>query len=162
MPIHIVKGRSGPESRMVDVGAKPVTARDAVARALVVFPRGVLAAVMTGKGPKGPVTEVARTAAVLAAKRTDALIPLCHTLPLDAVEVEFRRVSALRLEIRCRVACQARTGVEMEALVGASVAALTVYDMAKGLGHGIRIECVELVEKRGGRSGTYRARRRAG
>ncbi len=144
---------------MVDVGAKPITRREAEARALVVFPRGVLAKILAGGGPKGPVTEVARTAAVLAAKRTDEIVPLCHSIPLDAVTVVFRRAGADRLEIRVRAACTGRTGVEMEALLGASVAALTVYDMSKALDHGIRIERLELIEKSGGRSGTWRARR---
>jgi cyclic pyranopterin phosphate synthase len=160
-PTHVVRGRSGRESRMVDVGAKPATRRAAEARALVVFPRGVLVRILAGRGPKGPVTEVARTAAVLAAKRTDAIVPLCHSIPLDAVTVDFRRAGADRLEIRVRAACTGRTGVEMEALVGASVAALTVYDMSKALDHGIRIERVELIAKSGGLSGPWRARRQA-
>jgi len=142
---------------MVDVGAKPVTSRAAEARVLVVFPRGVLARILAGTGPKGPVTEVARTAAVLAAKRTDEIVPLCHTIPLDSITVEFRRAGSDRLEIRVRATCTGRTGVEMEALVGASVAALTVYDMSKALDHGIRIERLELIEKSGGRSGTWRS-----
>ena len=142
---------------MVDVGAKPLTRREAEARALVVFPRGVLKRILAGRGPKGPVTEVARTAAVLAAKRTDEIVPLCHSIPLDAVTVSFRSSGADRLEIRVRAACTGRTGVEMEALVGASVAALTVYDMSKALDHGIRIERVELVEKSGGSRGEWRS-----
>lgn len=143
---------------MVDVGAKPVTARAAEARALVTFPRGVRRVLLAGRGPKGPVLEVARTAAVLAAKKTDELVPLCHSVPLDAVTVAFASRGADQLEIRVRATCTGRTGVEMEALVGASVAALTVYDMAKALDHGIRIERVELLEKSGGRSGTWRAK----
>ena len=155
-PTHFVRSRAGLEARMVDVGAKPATARTALARAVIAFPPRVLAALLAGRGPKGPVREVARAAGVLAAKRTDALIPLCHTLPLDAVDVAFRRLSARRLEVRCRASCRAPTGVEMEALVGVAVAALTVYDMGKALGHGIRIEALELLEKRGGRSGAWR------
>ncbi len=145
---------------MVDVGAKPVTRREAEARALVVFPRGIRDIVLAGQGPKGPVLEVARTAAVMAAKRTDAIVPLCHSIPLDAVTVEFAARGANELDIRVRATCTGRTGVEMEALVGASVAALTVYDMSKALDHGIRIERVELLEKSGGRSGTWRAPKR--
>lgn len=143
---------------MVDVGAKVPTRREAEARALVVFPRGARRIVLAGRGPKGPVLEVARTAAVLAAKRTDSIVPLCHSIPLDGVTVSFATRGADGLEIRVRAACTGRTGVEMEALVGASVAALTVYDMAKAVDHGIRIECIELMEKTGGRSGTWRAR----
>jgi len=145
---------------MVDVGRKRVTSRSALARARVRFPPGVLEAVLAGSGPKGPVIEVARTAGLLAAKRTAELIPLCHPLGLDHVEIGFEPVRGGRrggrLEIRCRAACRGRTGVEMEALVGASIAALTVYDMAKGLDHGIEIEAIELLEKRGGRSGAWR------
>jgi cyclic pyranopterin phosphate synthase len=142
---------------MVDVGAKPVTRREAEARAVVVFPRGARRIVLAGRGPKGPVLEVARTAAVLAAKRTDAIVPLCHSLPLDSVSVAFHPRGANALEIRVRAVCTGRTGVEMEALVGASVAALTVYDMSKAVDHGIRIERIELLEKTGGRTGTWRA-----
>lgn len=146
---------------MVDVGAKPATRREAEARAFVVFPRGARAVALGAKNPKGPVLEVARTAAVLAAKRTDELVPLCHSIPLDSVVVAFATRGADALEIRVRAACTGRTGVEMEALVGASVAALTVYDMAKAVDHGIRIERVELIEKTGGKSGTWRSARRA-
>jgi cyclic pyranopterin phosphate synthase len=142
---------------MVDVGAKPVTRREAEARAVVVFPRGARRIVLAGRGPKGPVLEVARTAAVLAAKCTDAIVPLCHSLPLDSVSVAFRPRGANELEIRVRAACTGRTGVEMEALVGASVAALTVYDMSKAVDLGIRIERIELLGKTGGRTGTWRA-----
>ncbi|MCY2961453.1 MAG: cyclic pyranopterin monophosphate synthase MoaC [Planctomycetota bacterium] len=142
---------------MVDVGAKAATRREAEARAIVVFPRGARRVVLAGLGPKGPVLEVARTAAVLAAKRTDQLVPLCHSIPLDAVTVAFATRGADELEIRVRASCTGRTGVEMEALVGASVAALTVYDMSKAVDHGIRIERIELLEKTGGRSGTWRA-----
>ncbi len=158
-PSHVADGPRGPEARMVDVGAKAVTRREAEARAVVVFPRGVRRVVLSGRGPKGPVLEVARTAAVLAAKRTDSIVPLCHSIPLDSVVVEFTPRGANELEIRVRAACTGRTGVEMEALVGASVAALTVYDMSKAVDHGIRIERVELLEKSGGRSGTWRALR---
>jgi len=140
---------------MVDVGAKPTTAREALARARVRFPPGVLPALLAGEGPKGAAIEVARVAAIQSAKRTSEWIPLCHPLPLDGVEVTFERPAADELEVRCRVRCTARTGVEMEALVGASAAALVLYDMAKGLDHGIQIGPVELLMKSGGRSGTW-------
>lgn len=140
---------------MVDVAAKPVRARSALARARIIFPAGVLAQVLAGRGPKGPVAEIARAAGVLGAKRTSDLIPMCHGLALDHVELSFEAVSENALEVRCRAACRGRTGVEMEALVGATLAALTVYDMTKALSHAIRIEAVELLEKRGGRSGTW-------
>jgi cyclic pyranopterin phosphate synthase len=140
---------------MVDVGAKPVTQRSARARATVIFPAGVLARVLAHGGPKGPIVEVARLAGIQAAKRTGELIPLCHPLGLDHVEVVMRPRGARELEITCEAACTARTGVEMEALTGAAVAALTIIDMTKALDHGISIGSVELIEKRGGRSGTW-------
>lgn len=152
---HLAAGPRGREARMVDVGAKPATARRALARALVRFPDGVLEAVLAGQGPKGPVEEVARVAGVMAAKRTSEWIPMCHTLALDHVAVCFERLGADVLEVRCEVACRASTGVEMEALVGASAAALTLIDMTKALGKGIVVERLELLEKSGGRSGTW-------
>ncbi len=145
------------ESRMVDVGAKEVTERTALARARVRFPAGCLAGVLAGRGPKGPIEEVARVAGILAAKRTGELVPMCHPLALDAVDVSFRAVGEDVLEVRCRASCRGRTGVEMEAMVGAATAALTVYDMTKALDKGIRIEDVELLEKSGGRSGVWTA-----
>jgi cyclic pyranopterin phosphate synthase len=141
---------------MVDVGAKPVRRRSALARAAVEFPPGILARVTARRGPKGPVEEVARAAGLMAAKRTSELIPMCHGLGLDHLEIRFRALPHDVLEVSCRAACRGRTGVEMEAMVGAAVAALTVYDMTKGLDHGIRLRDIELVEKRGGRSGTWR------
>jgi len=144
-------------SRMVDVGSKRATRRSALARARVRFPAGILERVRDEGGPKGAVTEVARAAGILAAKRTDELIPMCHTLPVDHVAISFDAVGPDVLEVRCRVTCTGRTGVEMESLVGASVAALTVYDMTKALDKGIRIECVELLEKSGGKSGVWTA-----
>ncbi|MBK7876598.1 MAG: cyclic pyranopterin monophosphate synthase MoaC [Planctomycetes bacterium] len=143
-------------ARMVDVGAKPVTARSALARATVRFPRGLLERVLAGRGPKGPVEEVARVAGILAAKRTGELVPMCHPLGLDVVTIEFTRPAPGRLEIRCRTACAGRTGVEMEALTGAAIAALTVYDMTKALDPSIAIETIELLEKHGGRHGPWR------
>jgi cyclic pyranopterin phosphate synthase len=147
---------------MVDVGAKPVTARSALARARVRFPAGLLPQVMRTGGPKGPVTEVARAAGVLAAKRTGDLIPMCHPLGLDHVEIRFeaeRGASATALDVLCRASVRGRTGVEMEALVGAAIAALTIYDMTKALDPAIAIEAVALLEKRGGRSGAWRRKR---
>ncbi len=142
---------------MVDVGEKPITERAALARAFVRFPNGIPAEIREGRGPKGPVEEVARAAGLLAAKRTAELIPMCHPLGLDHLEIRFEVVGDDRLEIRCRAACRGRTGVEMEAMTGAAIAALTIYDMAKALERGIAIERVELLEKSGGKSGTWRA-----
>jgi len=153
---HVDRSGSEARARMVDVSDKEVTVRTAVARALVRFPAGIRERVEAGQGPKGPVQEVARVAGVLAAKRTAELIPLCHPLGLDHVDVTFEGGGDV-LEIRCSVRVAGRTGVEMEALTGASVAALTVYDMAKALSKGILIERVELLEKTGGRSGAWRA-----
>ncbi len=154
---HLSGSAEQAQSRMVDVGDKTASDRSALARARVVFPRGMLGKLLAGEGPKGAVAEVARTAGILAAKRTGELIPLCHPLGLDHVEIGFERVGDDALEIRCRARCRARTGVEMESLVGAAVAALTVYDMGKGLDKGIRIEMLELLEKSGGKSGSWQA-----
>lgn len=150
-------------ARMVDVGAKKVSERTALAAARLRFPAGVLERVLAGQGPKGPVEEVARVAGVLAAKGTGQLIPMCHPLALDHVEVSFEPFSdgPDTLEVRCSASCRGRTGVEMEALTGAAVAALTVYDMTKALSKGIVLESVRLLEKSGGRSGTWRAPRGA-
>lgn len=153
---HIESSADGARSRMVDVRGKQVTSRSALARAVVVFPPGILGEVLAGGGPKGPIQEVARVAGILAAKDTGRTIPMCHPLGLDAVDIHFEELGDDRLEVRCRAACSGRTGVEMEAMVGASVASLTVYDMTKALSKGICIESVELLEKTGGKSGTWR------
>lgn len=156
---HLRPAGGQSEACMVDVADKAVTQRGALARARLRFPAGVLARVLAGAGPKGPVTEVSRVAGILAAKRTAELIPMCHSLALEHVEVEFERPTAEPdvLEVRCRVSCHGRTGVEMESLVGASVAALCVYDMTKALDKGIVLERTELLEKFGGKSGPWRA-----
>lgn len=145
-------------ARMVDVGAKEVTARTAVAAVQVRMSPGVLSRVLSEGGPKGPILEVARVAGIQAAKRAQELIPMCHSLALDCVCVEFEaREDEDLLLIRCEASCRGATGVEMEAMTGASVAALTVYDMVKGVDRGMRIEELRLIEKRGGRSGVWRA-----
>ena len=142
--------------RMVDVGDKPITARRAVARAVVHMRPEVLATLLDAGGPKGDALVTARLAGIGAAKRTSELIPLCHPLPLDVVEVELTPDRATGLvEVRCEVRATARTGVEMEALTAVSVAGLTLYDMAKALQRDIVIERVELLEKSGGSSGDY-------
>jgi cyclic pyranopterin monophosphate synthase len=143
---------------MVDVGAKAMTARRAVAEAVVRFRPEVLGTLLDAGGPKGDAFVTARLAGIGAAKRTADLIPLCHPLPLDRVDVELaadREAGTVTVRAEARVT--ARTGVEMEAMVAASVAALTLYDMAKALQRDIVIEQVRLVEKTGGRSGDYRA-----
>ena len=142
--------------RMVDVGSKPVTARRAAAEAIVRLRPEVLATLVDGGGPKGDAFVTARLAGIGAAKRTADLIPLCHPLPLDRVDVELTADAAAgTVAIRAEVAATARTGVEMEALTAASVAALTLYDMAKALQRDIVIESVRLLEKSGGRSGDF-------
>lgn len=143
--------------RMVDVGDKPITARRAVAEASLRMRPEVLAALLDARGPKGDVLVVARLAGVAAAKRTAELIPLAHPIPLDVVEVEpATDRDAGTLTFRVEVRATARTGVEMEALTAAAVAALTAYDMAKALQRDIVIERVRLLEKSGGRSGDFR------
>jgi cyclic pyranopterin phosphate synthase len=144
--------------RMVDVSAKPITDRRAVAEATVRMRPEVLATLLDAAGPKGDALVVARLAGVAAAKRTAELIPLAHPLPLDVVEVEpIADVEAGTLTLRAEVRATARTGVEMEALTAAAIAALTIYDMAKALQRDIVVEQVRLLEKSGGRSGDFRA-----
>jgi cyclic pyranopterin phosphate synthase len=141
---------------MVDVSAKPVTARRAVAEALVVVSAETLSLVIDGGGPKGDVLGVAELAGVMGGKKTSELIPLCHPLPLTDLVVSVtpdRAASALR--VRAEAATLAPTGVEMEALTAASVAALTIYDMVKGVERGVEIRSVRLVSKSGGQSGDW-------
>jgi cyclic pyranopterin monophosphate synthase len=144
-------------ARMVDVGAKAETARRAIARALVRMDPATAARVAAGDAPKGDVLGTARIAGIQAAKRTGELIPLCHPLPLDHVDVDASvDPAAGTVTITAEARVTARTGVEMEALTAASVAALTVYDMVKGLEKGVEIASVVLLEKSGGRSGDWR------
>jgi cyclic pyranopterin monophosphate synthase len=137
---------------MVDVSAKVVTHRVAEAEAFVKLPRAVAAALRKSghRTKKGPVFDTAIIAGVMAAKRTHELIPFCHPLPLEKCAVEIESVPG-GISIRCRVSVSHKTGVEMEALTGASVAALTIYDMCKALSHDIEIASVRLVEKTGGK-----------
>ena len=142
--------------QMVDVGTKPITVRRAVAAATVRMRPEVLATLVDAGGPKGDAFVTARLAGIGAAKRTSELIPLCHPLPLDRVEVELTPDAATGvIAIRAEARATARTGVEMEALTAAAVAALTLYDMAKALQRDIVVERVELLEKSGGASGDY-------
>jgi cyclic pyranopterin phosphate synthase len=147
-------------ARMVDVGAKPVTERECVARGEVRMQPETLARIVAGRIPKGDVLATARIAGIQAAKRTHEWIPLAHAIPLDAVELRLEPEppsgGEARLRIEARVRAQARTGVEMEALVAVSAAALTLYDMCKAVDRGMRIEAVRLVAKRGGKSGSWR------
>jgi cyclic pyranopterin phosphate synthase len=144
------------DARMVDVGGKPVTERRAVARAVVRMSPETAAVVAAGDAPKGDVLGTARIAGVLAAKKTGELIPLCHPVGLDHVDLDTAiDAAAGTVTITATAAVTARTGVEMEAMTAASVAALTVYDMVKGVERGVAIEEVVLLEKSGGRSGTW-------
>jgi cyclic pyranopterin phosphate synthase len=139
---------------MVDVGDKPATRRTATARALVVLPDDVLALFESGdiQTKKGPVFQTAILAGIMAAKRTGELIPLCHPLGLDHCQVAIAINEQREVEIRCTAALTARTGVEMEALTAASIAALTIYDMCKAFSHDIVIREVRLIEKTGGKA----------
>ena len=145
-------------ARMVDVGEKAVTRRTATAAARVTMSASTLQMILDGGHQKGDVLGVARVAGIMAAKRTHELIPLCHPLPLDSVAVELScRPEEEAVEIRATCATSAKTGVEMEALSAASVAALTVYDMCKSVDRAMRIDAVRLLHKAGGKSGTFRA-----
>ncbi len=141
--------------RMVDVGGKPVSRREAVARGKITIAPGALRLVRSGRTKKGDPLETARLAGIMAAKRTAGLIPLCHPLPLSHVSVELtpRRDG---YDIEARVRTEAQTGVEMEALTAVAVAALTIYDMVKAADRTMTIGDIMLIEKRGGRSGPYR------
>jgi cyclic pyranopterin monophosphate synthase len=143
-------------SRMVDVSDKEVTSRFARASGLVRMEASTLALILDRRMAKGDVLEVARLAGIMAAKRTGELIPLCHPLGLDSVEISLAPVDATTLRIEALVKVAARTGVEMEALTAVSVAALTVYDMCKAVDRAIVIDQVCLEEKSGGRRGHYR------
>lgn len=146
---------------MVDVAAKAATARVAIAEGRVVMSAATLAVVLKGDAKKGDVLGVARIAGIMAAKRTHELIPLCHPLLLTNVQVDItphRKLPGLVVQATVKVTGQ--TGVEMEALTAVSVACLTIYDMIKSVERGMRIEGIHVVEKRGGKSGTYRARGR--
>jgi cyclic pyranopterin phosphate synthase len=145
--------------RMVDVSAKPVTARVAVARGRLFMHRDTLALLQAGRAPKGDVIAAAHVAGVMAAKRTSELIPLAHPLPIDGVDMAFTYdTENASVAIESRVSTRGRTGVEMEALTAVTVAALTLYDMLKAVDRGMVMGEFALWEKRGGRSGVYRRR----
>ena len=151
-------GRRG-EARMVDVSGKAATARIAVAEGRVVMSVRTLELVLRGDAKKGDVLGAARIAGIMAAKKTHELIPLCHALALSRVELDItpdKKPPGLTVRATCKLTGQ--TGVEMEALTAVAVACLTIYDMVKAVERGMRIEGIHLVEKRGGKSGTYRAK----
>jgi len=142
-------------SRMVDVGDKPITRRMARAEGFVLMAATTLRTIQQKEISKGDVLEVARLAGIMATKKTDELIPLCHSLGLDSVEISFSFPDDARLRIEAAVRTEGRTGVEMEALTAVSVAALTIYDMCKSIDRVMEIHNTRLLEKTGGRSGHY-------
>jgi cyclic pyranopterin monophosphate synthase len=150
---------AGGAAHMVDVSAKPATEREAVAAGRVVMQPETLDIVRKGDAKKGDVLGAARIAGIMAAKRTHDLIPLCHPLSIPKAEVDIKPDAALPgLEVTARVKVAGKTGVEMEALTAVAVACLTIYDMVKAVDRGMRIEGIRLIEKRGGRSGHFRAK----
>ncbi|MCB9850548.1 MAG: cyclic pyranopterin monophosphate synthase MoaC [Phycisphaerales bacterium] len=142
-------------ARMVDVSPKLPTAREAIASARITTTPQVVSAILAGDLPKGDAIAVARVAGIQAAKRTADLIPLCHPLPLDCVEIDIAQAADNALAITCRAKTTARTGVEMEALTGATIAALTLYDMGKSADKAMTIGPITLERKTGGKSGDY-------
>ena len=143
-------------ARMVDVGAKAVTARTALAEGYIRMNAKALKALTDGTHPKGDAIAAARIAGIMAAKKTGELIPLCHPLALESVTVDFTTESD-GIRVRSEASLTGKTGVEMEAMTATSVALLTLYDMGKSLDKGMRIEAIRLLEKTGGKSGTWRA-----
>jgi cyclic pyranopterin monophosphate synthase len=149
------------EARMVDVSRKPATERTAVAEGAVVMQRTTLDLIAGGNAKKGDVLGTARVAAIMAAKRTHELIPLCHPLLLSQVEIDIDMDDALPgCRVRATVKVSGQTGVEMEALTAVSVGCLTIYDMVKAADRGIRIEGIRLIEKKGGKSGHFKVKAR--
>ncbi len=144
------------EARMVDVGQKGDTEREAVARGRVLMKPATLEQVKTARFEKGDVLAVARVAGIMAAKNTPHLIPLCHPILINNIAIEFDLAGDDRIEISARVKSSGKTGVEMEALVAVSVSALTIYDMCKSADRGMTITEIYLESKTGGKSGTYR------
>lgn len=155
MPNDLTHFDESGASRMVDVAAKEVTARTARASGQVTMEAATLARIQQRSFAKGDVLEVARLAGIMAAKRTAELIPLCHALPLEGARVEFSFPDERTVAISAEVKVTAKTGVEMEALVAVSVAALTIYDMCKAVDRGMVIGEIRLEEKSGGRSGHF-------
>ena len=143
-------------ARMVDVGAKPATARRAVASGRITMSPKALAAIRAGNAPKGDVLATARIAGIMAAKRTGELIPLCHPLGLEAVTIDFAFDEAA-IRVTATAALTGKTGVEMEAMTATSIALLTIYDMAKAIDKGMVISDVRLIAKTGGKSGDWAA-----
>lgn len=146
------------QAHMVDVSGKSATERIAVAEGRVIMRKETLDSVIAGNAMKGDVLGAARLAGIMAAKRTHGLIPLCHPLPITKIEIDINPEHALPgFMVQATVKVNGQTGVEMEALMAVSIACLTIYDMAKAIEKGMRIDGIRLLEKRGGKSGDYRA-----
>lgn len=143
------------QAHMVNVGDKPVTARSATAAGIIRMQPETLARIEAGTAAKGDVLGIARIAAIMATKQTGALIPLCHPLGLTHVDVHFTLLPPDAVECRVRTECNGRTGVEMEAMTGVSVALLTIYDMCKAIDRGMTLGDIRLLEKQGGKSGHW-------
>ncbi|WP_134212211.1 cyclic pyranopterin monophosphate synthase MoaC [Pelotomaculum propionicicum] len=144
------------QARMVEVGAKEITRREAIARGEVAMRPGTLDMILEGKTPKGEVFGVARIAGIMAAKKTPEIIPLCHPLALTGIDVQFRPDRELsRVEIEARVRTTGQTGVEMEALTAVSASALAIYDMCKAVDREMVIGAIRLIHKSGGKSGSF-------
>jgi len=143
-------------ARMVDVGAKPVTKREAIASGKVTMKPETLQRILDKKIQKGDVFGVARIAGIMATKKTFELIPMCHPLAIDSVEIDFQAdLRRSEVKIQTRVRCSGKTGVEMEALIAAATAAMTIYDMCKAIDRGMVISDILLIKKSGGKSGIY-------
>ena len=146
-------------ARMVDVSEKAVTVRTASAQAIITMKAQTLRMITDGTAPKGDVFACARIAGIMAAKRTSDLIPMCHPIPIDSVKGEIEAISDTQVRVVSTLKCTHKTGIEMEALTAASVAALTIYDMVKAVDRGMRIDEVLLLHKDGGKSGEYQYQR---
>ena len=144
-------------AHMVNIGAKPVTQREAVAQSVLTMQPETLRMILDGTAPKGDVFACARIAGIMAAKRTAELIPMCHPIPIESVDIAIEAVSETQVRVVSTLRCSHKTGIEMEALTAASVAALTVYDMCKAVDRGMRIDETLLLHKTGGKSGDYHA-----
>ena len=142
-------------AHMVNIGAKPVTQREAVAQSVLTMQPETLRMILDGTVPKGDVFACARIAGIMAAKRTAELIPMCHPIPIESVDIVIEAVSETQVRVVSTLRCSHKTGIEMEALTAASVAALTIYDMCKSHQRDMEITAVRLMEKTGGRSGHF-------
>ena len=148
-------------ARMVNVGEKQVTQRVASAQAVITMQPETLRMITDGTAPKGDVFACARIAGIMAAKKTAELIPMCHPIPIESVEIAIEAISETQVRVVSTLRCSHKTGIEMEALTAASIAALTIYDMCKAVDRGMRIDETLLLYKNGGRSGEYRHREEA-